>query len=182
MLYHPVKLNTLPTIKKELLELASSKIDLSQQTFTYGQGVRFFLSSNSLKKELIRLKLINHIYKIAISVTIESKSPIHVDSKSNYYTYSLNIPLSGFENTFLSHYQPKDEKSYKNKIANDGFIYSVYEEDNCNLIQKIETLYPALVNTSIPHSFENLNSIPRIMLMIRFNYETFDVNNFIDKF
>lgn len=180
MLYHPVKLNTLPTIRKELLELASSKIDLSQQNFTYGLGVKFFLSCNSLKKELIRLKLLTHIHNIGISVTIESKSPIHIDS--NVYTYSLNIPLNGFKNTFLSYYQPKDEKSYKNIIANGGFVYSIYEEDNCNLIQKIETLYPALVNTSIPHSFENLNSIPRTLLMIRFKNETFDVNNFIDRF
>lgn len=178
MLYYPITLNNLEYLRKDILELASTRISLTQQAFTYGLGVDFFLSCDSLKQELVRLDLLKHVHNIGISVVTNITFPIHTDS--DIYTYSLNIPLSGYENTFISHYKPKDNASSKTITAKGGFIYTTYEKEDCDLIQKTETILPALVNTHVPHSFENQNSIPRILIMIRFKNETFNYQQFID--
>lgn len=91
--------------------------------------------------------------------------PIHVDGHDNIRYASLNLPLSGYENTKMVFY--KSKINTRDIIPTDAFYFSKDEiEFDAELPGTSDWV---LVNSSVPHNIVNTNPIdPRMTICFRF--------------
>ena len=162
--YRPIKIDNIDVISTKMLELALKHATLEEPLFQYIEATEF-INIPEFKEQLLAYNLYNYLSYVVISVSINGTSAIHIDTGG--FTHSLNIPILGFDNTFLNFYS--SAKSPEIKKTPKGMDYLGYDPEDCDVIHRVETKEPALVNTQIPHSFQNCNTLPRVVILHRLN-------------
>ena len=164
--YQTVRINNLDIIAEKALALVpKQRLDITG-LFYLENNKELFLSIPELREELIRLELLDHVYGIAVYV-VHSSTPLSIHKDNGDILYSLNLPLSGCENTFVNFYHPLVPA--QEKITPNGNRYFYYPEDDCELVDQLEITTPHIINVKIPHAVINQCNEPRITMLIRFN-------------
>ena len=167
--YFPIHINNLEIIRNKILKAIAPYISIHKAT---KNSILFYIPSNKildideLKNQLIQLKLLEYIHGVAINITYnQGLTNIHKDAGGRFI-YSLNIPISGYTNTYLNYFKSSADPVLYSTPLNQ---YIMYEKEHCTLIERHETILPAIVNTQAPHAFENSNDEPRILIALRLN-------------
>lgn len=94
--------------------------------------------------------------------------PLHVDKGP--FRYSLNIPLTDTDDqgTIVNFFQSSAPLEIKTNGLNSYFSI---DKSKCNLICKLVTNKPCIIDTSAIHSVENNTKHLRVMLLIRLKFE-----------
>jgi hypothetical protein len=108
----------------------------------------------------------------------------HADGISSYRSpIGLNIPISGYQNTYMDWYSCPDDN------FDDGHLgfnkTQASRVIDFNKIKKIDSTVidcPTFVRTDIVHGVVNNNPTPRLVLSIRFPYSVRFGQNFEDVF
>jgi len=163
-LFKSIHIDHIDTIINRALALVPENKKYRTGLFYIDDNKEKFLSIPQLSKLLSELGLLEHVSGIAVYV-VYSGTPIIIHRDSGDITYSLNIPLSGCENTFVNFYDTVQQ----NVPLVDGarVNYFSYDPQQCQLIQSLEMTTPHLINVSVPHAVVNGNNQPRITLLIR---------------
>ena len=149
-----------------LLDFIPSKKKLNE--FKFQKNYLLFKDIPSILLE--QNELMNKKYKLNLKIKHflifyhKKDQPVHIDGGNGTYTnLTLNLPLSGFENTKFNFY--KDKKSFS--TFSDAFYFN---KNDVELIEQIDTNQKwILINTSIPHNVTNINrNNPRLTLCIRY--------------
>ena len=162
--YRPIKLNNIDIIKTKMLEIVQKHVSFNEPLFRYIESDEF-INIPEFKKQLQAYELYDYISYCVISISTQGTSAIHIDTGG--FTYSLNIPILGFDNTFLNFYS--SAKAPEIKLTPKGVEYLGYDVEDCELAYKVESKEPVLINTQIPHSFQNCNTDPRLVILCRIN-------------
>jgi hypothetical protein len=161
--YFPIEVVNLNTIREKILRLLPKYTMPFRSNFFYIPKEEI-LGIEELKLDLTNMGLLNYIDATGINFYYKNIPIIHVDTGN--FKYSLNIPISGYSNTYINYYNSSIEPALKSK----GTVsWLEYDTSNCTLIERFESTTPAIVNTQVPHAFENFNNAPRIMLLLRLN-------------
>jgi len=161
--YYPIALNDLDIIRPQVLKIVAKHASMEKSRFFYFPLNEVF-EIKELTTQLETLGLLSYVHRAAINLFYTNTPVVHRDTGD--YVYSLNIPIAGYTNTFIGFYQSTVEPTLTHN--RDASYFKVDTKD-CTLIEKHETVVPAIVNTSALHAFENPNAEPRIMLLLRFN-------------
>ena len=167
-LYKPIRLNNLGTIKTEMFKVMSKHTNGNEPLFQYLEA-KEFTEIPELKEQLQLYGIYDHICYSVINVSLQGSSNIHKDTGN--FIYSLNIPLAGFEKTFLNFFSPNKDPEHQ---TIGDVSYLSYNRNECDLIGRFETNEPAVINTKVPHAFETPNSFPRIVILLRIE-QSFDI-------
>lgn len=159
--YFPIEVVNLNIIREKILRLIPKYTMPHRSNFFYVPKEKI-LAIEELTLALKNIGLLNYIDATGINFYYKAIPIIHVDTGN--FEYSLNIPISGYNNTYINYYEASVEPELKSKGTVSWLEYTV---SNCTLIEKFESNTPAIVNTQAPHAFENFNSEPRIMLLLR---------------
>ena len=90
--------------------------------------------------------------------------------------YSFNIPILNFVDTYLRMYTPDPEMtlmSYTNAYGNTVRLWAV-DTNRCQLTHEVESIYPHVIDTRLPHQVINNKSTVRVNMLIRLRPETLD--------
>jgi hypothetical protein len=159
--YFPIQVSNLNIIKEKILRLIPNYTTPYQSKFFYVPKEEI-LGIEELTLELTTIGLLNYIDATGINFYYKGIPVIHKDTGN--FKYSLNIPIAGYNNTYINYYESSADPELKSK----GIVsWLEYNASTCTLIEKFETNTPAIVNTQAPHAFENFNNEPRIMLLLR---------------
>ena len=163
--YFPIHINNLDVIQQRILSVILKHTTLKESKFFY-IPVQEILEIEELRSQINEIGLLKYIHSSAINLCYKGTPVIHKDTGN--FIYSLNIPISGYANTHLSYFESHVEP--KLKYVGSGLVsYIEYDKESCTLIEKFETTGPVIVNTQIPHAFENFNNEPRLFLLLRLN-------------
>jgi hypothetical protein len=159
--YFPIIFTDFDIIQKKVLDVILKYTTLLESKFFY-IPVQEILEIKELKNQIENIGLLEYIHSSAINLYYKGTPVIHKDTGN--FIYSLNIPISGYANTHLSYFESyaDPELKYIGSVS-----YTEYDKESCTLIEKFETTGPAIVNTQIPHAFENFNNEPRLVLLLR---------------
>lgn len=162
--YQAIYIDNLDTIRKQaLLQIPDDKLH---------QTGLFYLENNSqnclgipeLQEALTGLQLRHHVSGIAVYVLCPGTEPsIHKDS--GYIQYSINIPLSGYDNTFVNFYQSQEPP--QSRVSPNGHRYWHWPKETCELVDQLEMTTPHIINVKNIHAVVNPNTQTRITLLIR---------------
>lgn len=165
MFYKPLHLLDLDDLQRDFLSTFVSPNYKDSILYYPKDGFVFITRSNPIKNCLqqinITLSDISGVAIIAIDAGISI--PIHIDEGN--YTYSLNIPISGYHNTYTKFYKTNSLPTTAGRET--GRLYAKWITEECVEIDCFESNMPYLMNTSIPHSVENKSKRTRIFLLLR---------------
>jgi len=165
--YKPVHIENLVEIQQEVLKLIPENL-LNQTTLIYIENNKeIFLSIPVLYNFLKSINMHYSVGSIAINITQGQRAgSYHMDSGP--YNHSLNIPISGCENTWINFFKATGDYKVV-PVVNQGMINHGfrYTEDQCELIYEAETSQPYILGTKTPHRVLNKSDQTRIMLLIR---------------
>lgn len=164
--YQSVHINNLEAITQQAIALIPKQRLNNTGLFYLENNKELFLSIPELREELIRLELLEHVYGIAVYVVYDS-TPLSIHKDSGYILYSLNIPLSGCENTFVNFYH--SQTPAQEKISANGNRFFHYPEKECELVDQLEMTTPHIIKVKTPHAVVNQNKTPRITMLIMLN-------------
>ena len=161
--YFPIEVTNLDIIREKILRLIPKYTIAYQSKFFYVPKEEI-LGIIELAIELKNIGILDYVESTGINFYYKNIPVIHKDTGN--FIYSLNIPISGYSNTYINYYESSTDPELKSK----GTVsWLEYNASNCTLIEKFESNIPAIVNTQSPHAFENFNNEPRIMLLLRLN-------------
>jgi hypothetical protein len=166
--FREIHIENLADIQREVLMSIPKHLLLSTNLTYIENNKDVFLTLPSIKKVINDLKLPNYcVGQVAINVTMGyDNGNYHMDSGP--YRYSLNIPISGCENTWINFYNTLANPhvvTVENKGKTHHFFR--YYPDDCELIESHETSVPYLLSVKVPHRVENKSPNMRVMLLIR---------------
>jgi hypothetical protein len=177
-----LSVDTLPTIKKELLIVfeQTKKLSLVPYTSTYmeiGNNKWIEQYCPTLYKELQQLKLRDSLKSLAfISVVTDKYFPAHVDVDSEV---ALNIPLINCDDTYTVWYngQPHS-KEFDDYLIGVESARTAMEADADGLIEigRCESNVPRWINVNVLHRPETHHNKFRVAASLRFNPEPLDEN------
>ena len=165
-MFEEITLNNLPKIQEQVLSVIKSDYDINQTIFDFPNDWQKYLQLPSIKEVLELLNLTEITEKVAVNITNQWTSYIHIDHGG--FRYSLNIPILNTKNTFLNFFDVKENVPPEGRMTIVGRKkYYIFNDDDVILSKRFETISPYFLDTSVPHSFESHNPNPRIMLLIR---------------
>lgn len=168
--YIPINIEHLDIIVPRVLTMIPrEKLFNSTSPFFIENNKELFLAIPELYSELVRLKLIDHVYGFAIYV-LHSSVPLAIHVDNGDIIHSLNIPLSGCENTFVNFYH--SEVPAIEKTSSNGNKYFHFAKEHCRVIDRLEMTTPHIIKVKVPHAVVNTNTAPRISMLIRLNDTT----------
>jgi len=161
--YFPIDVSNLNIIREKILRLLPKYTTPYQSKFFYVPKEEI-LGVEEITTALKDIGLLDYVDSTGINFYYKGIPVIHVDTGN--FIYSLNIPISGYNNTYINYYMSSTdpELKYKGTVS-----WLEYNASKCTLIEQFESSTPAIVNTQVPHAFENFNNEPRIMLLLRLN-------------
>lgn len=154
-------MQNLEEIQMVCKDYMSKEIDLTSNTFCWTDGG--ILSLSALKKELERLGF--EPFGTVYSVTHKRESSIHIDQNDSGWRWSLNIPISNCDGTFITFYDCLGCST--NEVGEQFGKFEKFLKSDCTVAQRIESNKPILIDTSKPHNFETYNEEPRVFLLVR---------------
>ena len=163
--YQPIHFDNLELIRSKIADIVVNTVDISKPLFEY-HNARKFTDIPEFKEQLIEKNLYDFLHYAVINVSLKGTSPIHTDSEK--FTYSLNIPIIGYKNTYL-HFYESHQKPILQGTGSGNVTYALHNHSQCKPIGKFETTEPAIVNTRVAHCFQNCNVEPRVVLLLRIN-------------
>jgi len=164
--YYPIKIDKLDTIREQILNVILKYTTLDKTKFFY-IPVQEIFEIEELRSQIENIGLLNHIEMAGINIFAHSRpSIIHKDAGN--FIYSLNIPIIGYEQTYLNFFEStaEPERRYTQTFNHE---YDYYPIRSCTLIERVETTTPAIVNTHAIHAFDNFKSSTRVVLLLRIN-------------
>jgi hypothetical protein len=167
--YAPIPLDNLKTIQEKVFSLFPKEKLYANMTslFYIPNDINSFLNIPELQSELDRLGWTSYVYSIAFFIVQPTKgTSIHIDTGD--VDHSFNLPILNCNNTFVNFYttlgQPiKQTYSEYSKTIN----YFSYNPATCNLVDKLEMTTPHVIKVKEVHNITNINTGPRITLLIR---------------
>lgn len=184
-MYYNIDTELLNNIRSEVINIAPDlkpEEKLKRNIIVNRVSVEKYLNLKYLKCFMQQLDLLDHVLFMSFNTTIKAQSPIHIDSTE--FKYSLNIPIKNYSGTYCCFYQTKGIKTMSTinfgaeSVKKESSNYYTFDEKNCTLIAKYETVQPAIIDTTVPHRFYNLKMSERQMLLIRLKNSA---NKVIDK-
>lgn len=164
--YLPVYFENLEHIQSRVLDFFPNDKRHGQSLFYIKDNVKHFLSIPELKDNLDRLRVREYVNLIGfyyIPTTTVSGTFKHIDYGDN--NYSLNVPISGCNNTWVNFYKSDIEPVLK--YNNAGVRYYHCDQESCILTERFEMNHPYVINVKTIHNVVNTNPEPRITLLIR---------------
>lgn len=163
--FYKLKINNLKSIQENALsKITEEDLKLVPTRLFYPKYD--FLDDQDLLCALNEYGLTNYIYDVALFVVDSGGvSPIHVDGDDEY-NWSLNIPLKNCRYTRTNFYH-SNQLPVKKKSPNSEVEYSVFDPEQCTLLDTLRLTDPFLMNVSVPHRISNLNFTTRISICIR---------------
>ena len=167
--YRPIHIENLAVIQNEVLKRIPKDL-LDSNNLTYIENNKeVFLGIKELYKFLETIKLNWCVISIAVNIIKgNNQGNIHVDS--GYYKNSLNIPITGCENTFIDFFKVNGDYQtihVEGKKQDSQHHFFKYTDDQCKLIYEGDTSVPYILGTKTPHRVINRSDNTRIMLLIR---------------
>jgi len=173
--FHTLYIPHLEDIIKESQERLSKTdvLDLTESNLWYPDDLP---SLPILEKALKELNIVEHIYAIAMHVTMPGVSiPVHLDTGP--FHWSLNIPVRSFDDSFVALYET-DESPELLFLPNSVSYMGYSSGDKMRPHTKIPSHQPLLLNVKKPHNVINSSDRVRVMMLIRLN-RSFNIDNFI---
>ena len=164
MLYKKIYIENLDAIKRQSLDLFPTDyyskntlfyIDNNQEQFFNIEPLNQFLEDSCLKKNVVGFGF----YITQPNTT----GGIHTDTGS--FDYSLNIPISGCEESSVCFYDCYHLPIYKKLSETVG--YNSYAHAVCREIDSFKFTDPYIINVKVPHRVVNNKNSIRISLLIR---------------
>ena len=171
MRFIPLNFTNLSHIQLGISELIKMPNYTDAKLFYPENHVNLFLTVDPLREELEKLKLLDDVLAIAVIVVDPGQRiPIHTDTGG--YTYSLNIPISGYNKTYVNFYKPESESHSRVPVVRStgestGHTYNKFDIQTCELIDSFESTMPYIMDTQVPHDVVNKSRLPRVFLLIR---------------
>lgn len=162
-----IPIDNLEIVQQQVLNvICEDGIDTTKSGWHWVEDHRKYLNIPSLRNVIDSIGIKKHINEINVTVTVNKKVPIHIDYGE--FDYGFNIPILNTDNTFLTFYKPKEGTPPHGHVTNRGQMrYWSFNEDEVDIVERIETNIAGIANVRVPHSFENFNDKPRIMLYLR---------------
>lgn len=164
-MYYPLPFLDLNNIQDDFL--ATFTLPEYQDSILYypNNAYNFLLNSKEIKNalQLINITLDDVLGLAIISINSGVTIPVHIDIGN--YTYSLNIPISGYSNTYTKFYVANTKPTMAGKHS--GRLYAKWMFEECEEIYSFEAKSAYIMNTSVPHSVINNSELVRICLLLR---------------
>ena len=175
-LYTEINVPNVESIRIQALKIINPDKFIDQKpAFVYiPNNIEMFLSIPELKEFLDNKGWTNHITGIMFNVMqAHSMSLIHIDPL--LFNKSFNIPLSGYELSYLDFYKKKIKDSTltvnSNNEVSDRFSFWSFEKEDVEFISRYQTNTPFMLRTEVPHQVINNSSSKRVNLLIRLSYK-----------
>lgn len=173
MNYKPIQLPNFTSIRHRVLDLIPREEMFRSSLFYLNNNMHLFLGIPELKHALKSLNILEDVVTVGVIVMRPNMSiPIHCDSGD--FTYSLNIPLKNFDNTFVRFYKPNSEtvapiiRVIKAADSHEfDHVYSSYNPEDCTVTETHESNGAYFMNTRVPHDVTNFNDKIRVVLLVR---------------
>lgn len=172
--YHTTYLENLSEIQKEVLSKIPDNELANTSLFYLKDHYDLFLNGTLLGLTLDKMNMFEYVLGVALIVVMPNSGiPIHCDS--GLYRHSLNIPIQGYNKTYVNFFKPLEEPKMiqvnkSSESYQQGHTYLRYDEDKCELISRFESISPYLMDTQVPHNVYNNSDVTRIMLLVRLKH------------
>jgi hypothetical protein len=132
-----------------------------------------FLGIPELKRFLDRQGWTGYITGIMFNV-IQAKTVSLIHTDAPMFNKSFNIPLCGYEESYVDFFAKKAEPT----LVNDGnnaisteFRYWTFEREDVELIERYKTSGPYMLRTEVPHQVINDGPSKRVNLLVRLSHK-----------
>lgn len=137
-------------------------------------NIKIFLEIPELKSFLDNNRWTNYITGIMFNTAPPNTTGlIHIDPP--WTNKSFNIPIIGYESSFVNFYRIKNNVSKHTEIepnvTSGSITFSAFNPDDVEFIEQYQTLGPHIVKIDGPHQIVNSSSSIRINLLIRLSHE-----------
>lgn len=172
--YHTTYLENLSEIQKEVLSKIPDNELANTSLFYLKDHYDLFLNGTLLGLTLDKMNMFEYVLGVGLIVVMPNSGiPIHCDS--GLYRHSLNIPIQGYNKTYVNFFKPLEEPKMiqvnkSSESYQQGHTYLRYDEDKCELISRFESISPYLMDTQVPHNVYNNSDVTRIMLLVRLKH------------
>ena len=167
-MYKSIKIENLEQIKKETLLIYPTSYLDKNTLFYIENNIKTFSSISCLNLALNNLDLLKYVVGYGFHIMQPmTTGPIHVDT-GNFY-YSLNIPLSGCDETKVCFYKSTSSPEFKSLDDTSKIKVGFYKfnELDCNLLKSFYFNKPYIMSVKEPHNVVNDTELVRISLLIR---------------
>jgi hypothetical protein len=167
--YRQIYIENIDTIRAKVLELMPSSMLNADTSFVYNSELHEQLMTiPDLITAVEQFGGMSQVNRIAfLIVKPYEKCGTHCDYST--LNYSFNIPILNFVDTYIRMYTHDPEMtlcSYTNVLGKTIQFWSV-DENRCQLINEIETIYPHIIDTRFPHQVINNRPTVRINMLLR---------------
>jgi len=175
--YQKINIDNLDRISEDCFDIIS-EAGIPKSTDLYYLDIEQpdrFKNNELLKSLMLDLKLYDYWFCTAVVVSYDDM-PIHTDAGS--FHYSFNIPIRNTKKTYTMFYETSDQPVQQQVQDGSAYNFFKFDSNTIKMIDKIEMLQPAIINTQIPHNVIHFSSdLPRITILLRLNL-SFDPNDF----
>jgi len=166
--YIPIQIQNLEIIQQKVLDLLPEKyLEMSDLIYleSIKEGPEKFKNISELHQVLKTLGWESHVISVGfmIAQTTVAEPKCHIDTGDS--EFSFNIPILNCKNTHVDFYT-SDKPSTK-KVLPHGTTYNHFNLTDCVLVDKLEMTIPHLIKVKEIHSVTNLNSGPRVTMLLR---------------
>ena len=170
MKYHKnITIDNLQILQEKIIRSIPMKYDLFPGLIYIPNNKKLFLGIPELASVIESMGLSNYIRGIAVNTFKKTISPIHLDSGT--IKYSLNIPLRGYNGTYLEYFttdkQPVEKLTSALLDTTTSSVFYAYPVEDCILDETVSIDGPIIVNVKAPHRFVNPFNEKRSILLIR---------------
>jgi hypothetical protein len=160
-----IDLGDLTELKSEIISLFPVEHYGKKCIIYVDNNIDVFLGIPKLKNLLEDLKLLDGITCLGFAFHLlppHSTLGIHTDSDD--FRYSLNIPLSEYDNNYMTFYETthKPWNLSDNYASAKGFMY-----EQCSLVERVKVSTPYVIDTTVPHDSENKSDSWQFTFLIR---------------
>lgn len=172
--YYTTHLENLSEIQQEVLSKIPDSELAKSSLFYLKDHYNLFLNGTLLGVTLAKMNMLEHVSGVGLIVVMPySGIPIHCDTGT--YKHSLNIPIQGYDHTYVSFYKSLEEPNMvqvdkPNDSHQHGHGYLHYDIDKCKLLNRFESTSPYIMDTQVPHDVYNNSNVTRVMLLARLKH------------
>jgi hypothetical protein len=171
--YAPIYIKNLKTIQEKVFNLFPKDIleKKVNNLFYIPNNINVFLNIPELKQGLDELGWTPYVFLFAFYIVQPtSGTTVHIDSGE--MVHSFNVPILNCDNTYVNFYSTTEQPVMTTYVEYDKKInYFKFNPSYCELVDKLEMLTPHVIKVKEVHNITNLNTGPRITLLIRLKKE-----------
>lgn len=174
-LHTEIDIPNVESIKEQALKIIGPEyFDAAKPIFAYlPDSIRVFLAIPELKSFLDSQGWTEHVTGIMLNIIPPGGvSTIHIDAPM--FNKSFNIPLSGYEVSYVDFFKQIGEPTFKDKPDSEKstkFKFWTFERKDVELIERYQTTGPYMLRTDIPHQVINNGTSKRAILLVRLSHK-----------